>query len=249
MEFKEVLDRKLDKDKIALGARKGSMLTIDLNETSSIIITGETGAGKSVMINQILLQLTRNYKSDEFKYILIDTSGVELQKYDDTNYTIMSAFNDLDKSQKILFNVLEEIDRRKDILRENSLISINEYNDIYNKNIPNLLVVVDDNQSLLNKEDVSSMVDKIIDSIDVRLNMIFVIATNNVYNEFFDNKKNRKSNILISFDHASEDDATRVGMPFSNDLLTGKFLVYIDGNYEEYNNFDFNEKIINEIID
>ena len=183
MEFKEVLKKDLDKKEIAIGSRSGrnGIYKIDLNNISSVVITGETGAGKSVLIRQMLKQFDDNYTFEELSYVIIDTSGVELLEYKDNNKTLLSAYNDLDESQELLFKVSEEIDRRKhDILLEYSEISIDDYNENNKKNIPYLVVVVDDNQSLLNKEDVSSMVNKIIDKLDVRLNVFFILATNNV---------------------------------------------------------------------
>ena len=244
MEFKEVLDKDIDRRKIAIGSRKGSILTIDLNKISSVIITGETGTGKSVMIRQILKQFNDKYTFEEVNFMIIDTSGVELLDYKDNNKTLISAYNDLDKSQEMIFKVLEEIDNRKNKLLEYSSLDIYSYNEDNNRKVPYLVVVVDDNQSLLSKEDVSSMINKIIDTIDVRYNMLFVLATNNTYNDLFDNYKDRENNLKISFDTSSSEEAENTGMPYSNDLLTGKFLIYNDGNYEEYNNFDLTDNNI-----
>ena len=73
---------------------------------------------------------------------------------------------------------------------------------------------------------------------------IFILATNNVYNGLFDNYLDKENNLRISFDNASSEAANISGMPFSNDLLTGKFLIYNNGNYEEYNNFDLTDNNI-----
>ena len=244
MEFKEVLNRKIDRSKLPIGSRKGSILALDLNEISSIIITGETGSGKSVMINQMLYQLEKNFSTDEVRFILIDTSGVELNTYDNNDRTILSAFNDLDKSQEVLFKVLEELERRQQLILEHSVLSIDGYNEVTNNNVPNLVVVIDDNQSLLNNDDVSSMIHKILDKLDVRFNMLFIMATNNVYNDFFDTLKDRPNSIQISFDQAESDVSSKTAMPFSDDLLTGKFIINKSGDYEEYNNFEITDNIL-----
>ena len=238
MEFKEILDKKLDKNIIALGSRKGSLLTIDINDITSVVITGETGTGKSVMVKQIIKQLTNNYISDDLRFILIDTTGVELSEYKDTDYSLLTAMNDLDKSQEVLFKVLEEIDRRKKLIEDNNVDSIDDYNYYCDKKVPRLLVVLEDNKSLLNKEDVSNMTVKILNELNSNLNILFILTTNNVYNDLFESSINNDSNIYITFDHADSESAEQANMPFSNDLLTGKFVVNINGDYEEYNNFE-----------
>ena len=64
------------------------------------------------------------------------------------------------------------------------------------------------------------------------------MATNNVYNDFFDTLKDRPNSIQISFDQAESDVSSKTAMPFSDDLLTGKFIINKSGDYEEYNNFE-----------
>nr|MCR4581450.1 hypothetical protein [Bacilli bacterium] len=94
----------------------------------------------------------------------------------------------------------------------------------------------------------NEMLKKIISNLD-NLGILFVLATNDMHNKFFDNNTNTLSKILISFDTANIEEATNSNMPFSNDLLKGKFIIYKDGNYEEYQNMDFDDNIIKEILD
>ena len=53
------------------------------------------------------------YTSDELRLVLIDTTGVELNSYKDSNYRLLTAMNDLDKAQEVLVKMIEEVDRRK----------------------------------------------------------------------------------------------------------------------------------------
>ena len=61
------------------------LLDLDINRYNSFVITGETGSGKSVLLDQIILQMISKYTSEELRLILIDTAGVELNYYKDTN--------------------------------------------------------------------------------------------------------------------------------------------------------------------
>ncbi len=248
MEFRELLKKNLERNKIALGSRQGGLLTLDIDSYPSIIITGETGSGKSVMLNQIILQMISRYTSDELRLVLIDTTGVELNSYKDSNYRLLTAMNDLDKAQEVLVKMIEEVDRRKQILEDNNVSTIQEFNKKFNHKIPKLLIAIDDNKSLLNEEDVDSIMKHLIDDL-MNLDIMFVMSTNNTYNEFFQTDNNLLSKVLITFDTTSEEDSSNTDIPFSHDLLKGKFIIYKDGNYEEYQNMDFDENIIKEILD
>ena len=248
MQFREVLKKNLDKNKIALGTKVGDLLDLDINRYNSFVITGETGSGKSVLLDQIILQMISKYTSEELRLILIDTAGVELNYYKDTNYSLLTAIDDLDKAQEVLFKIIEEISRRRKVLLDNDINSIEEFNERFDHKIPKLLVAIDDNKSLLRGEDVDNLLSKIIGNID-NLNILFVLSTNDTNNKFFKNDNNLLSKVLISFDTASEEDSINANIPFTEDLLTGKFIVFRDGNYEEYSNFEFDDNIIKEIID
>ena len=248
MKFKDILKDNKDKGIVVLGKRDDELLKVDINNYPSIIITGETGTGKSILLDEILLQMITKYTSEELRLVLIDSTGVELNYYKDTNHHLLSAMNDNDKAIEVLGKVLEEIDRRKSILLEYNLTDINEYNEKYNHKVPKLLVAIDDVSSLLSMEDVDGMIKKIISSAD-NLNIMICIATNNVYSKLFKKDDNLLASILISFDTASEDEAVISNMPFSNDLLTGKFIIYKDNDYEEYKDLKFDDDLIKEIID
>lgn len=248
MKYRDLLKKELDKNTIALGSRVGGLLTLDINKYPSITITGETGSGKSVLLNQIILQMISKYTSDDLRLVLIDTTGVELNDYKNTTYRLLTAYNDVNKAQEVLVKVLEEIDRRKKLLLEYNMSNIDEYNAKFDHHIPRLIVAIDDNRSLLGIEDVDNMIKNIIDRI-YNLNILFVLSTNNTNNDFFKEDGNLASKVLITFDTTCEEESNNTDIPFSHDLLKGKFIIYKDGNYEEYQNMDFDEDIIKEIVD
>ena len=148
MDFKEILAKGKEKDKLFLGYNDEKELICDIKKDPSIIITGETGAGKSILLDQILLQLISNYTSLEMSLMLIDTSGVELNYYRETNYAAFSAINDIDKSVVALSRVLKEVERRKEILSQAGVLTVDEYNKEISDKLPLLVVAIDDDKLL-----------------------------------------------------------------------------------------------------
>ena len=248
MEFREILKLKREKGQLILGeSAGGEKLLINIKETPSIIITGETGSGKSILLDQILLELISDYTSLEMELALIDTSGVELNYYCDTNYLKYKAINDIDKSVVTLSRILEEIEKRKKLIKEQGFTTIDEYNAVHEDIIPLLVVAIDDDKFLLREEDTEKMLSGIISQL-AGLNIIFLLVTSDVHNKFFETDKNVFASLLISFDYTNSEESEKNNIDGSNNLEIGAFIAQINGETAKYHNFDFEDNIIKEVL-
>lgn len=246
MDFKEVIN-KVNKNEILLGYNDKNMLKLDIKKNNSIIITGETGTGKSIMLDQVLLELINQNTSLEMNLILIDTSGVELNYYKNLNHTILTAFNDINKSEVILAKILREIERRKNILRLSGVVNVDEYNMMSKSKLPFLVVAIDDDKLLLRNPDMEKMISGIISQI-AGLNIMFIMATSDVYNDFFKNDFNILSNTLITFDYTNKEESIYANIDGANNLSIGTFLIKQGKDIIKYHNFEFDDKYIDEIV-
>ena len=247
MNFKEILSKRLEKDKLLLGFNQEGELIVDIKKNPSIIITGETGSGKSILLDQILLELVSNYTSLEMSLMLIDTSGVELNYYHETNYAIFSAINDMDKSIVALSRVLKEIERRKSLLSDAGVLTVDEYNKIAPEKLPLLVVAIDDDKLLLREKDIEKMLSGIISQLN-GLNMVLILATSDVFNKFFSTDMNTFASLLISFDYTNELESKKNNIEGSNNLGIGEFLARIQTKVEKYHNYDFDDELIKEVL-
>ena len=185
MDFREILKMNVKKNEVVLGNEGSDFLTIDIFETPSVIITGETGSGKSVLLDQILLQLISKYTSLELGIIPIDTSGVELQFYTDTRYTLYSAMNNEEKAIVGISRILKEVDRRKSLLNSYNVSTVNEYNEVAFSKLPIIVVALEDNKGFLKNQDMEKMLAGILKDLK-GLNIVFLLATSDVHNKFFE---------------------------------------------------------------
>lgn len=248
MDFRDILKNDIKKGKLVLGSSAGGeKLVVDVKTNPSIIITGETGSGKSILLDQILLELISEYTSLEMQLILVDTSGVELNYYENTNYPIFKAINDLNKSIVALAKVLEEIDRRKSLLNEKSVTIIDEYNEMTDEKIPLLVIAIDDDKFLLREEDTEKMLSGIISQL-AGLNIMLLLATSDVHNKFFETDKNVFASLLISFDYTNESESEKNNIEGSNNLEIGTFLAKTKNQVFKYHNFEFSDSIIKEVL-
>ena len=233
MEFRTVLSKLNSKDELILGKKDRSLLGIDINDYPSLIVTGETGSGKSIFLDQILCQLMTTHTSLEMGLVLIDSTGVELNKYAESRYTYFSSIGDDRREGVCLTKVSREILRRKDLLKEANVKNVKEYNEKASSKLPLLVLAIDDNLSMLKDEDTRNQIKHILKDVP-GLGVLFILVENDVNNDFFIKNDNLKSSVLVSFDQANEYQAKNVNIPNSDSLEIGKFLVKIHGEIEEY---------------
>lgn len=232
---------------ISLGNNNTEELLIDINKYPSIIITGETGSGKSILLDQIILQLINKYTSLELGIIPIDTSGVELNYYVESSYTLFNAINNEEKSIVALTRVLKEVERRKELLKEQGVTTSEQYNKIATSKLPLLLVAIDDDKLLLRNSDMEKLLSGIISQL-MGLNILFVLATSDVHNKFFERDNNTLASLLISFDYTNSLESKKANIEGAEDLAIGEFLARMDNTVTKYCNYEFDDAIIAEVL-
>ena len=246
MDFKEIID-KVDKNTVFLGHQNNILLSIDIKKKPSVIITGETGSGKSILLDQVLLQLIKTHTSLEMGIMTIDTAGVELNYYADSKYALIGASNDNDKAIVVLSRVLKEIERRKALLFSNDVLTVDEYNKTAEDKLPLIVVAIDDDKFLLRNKDMEKMLSGIINQLP-GLGIFFVMATSDVHNKFFESDKNTLATVLVSFDFTNASEALKANLDGADDLHIGEFISRIDDEEKIYNNFEFDDSYIEEIV-
>ena len=251
MDFREVIENNNEKYIVDIGYNgRKEIKSIDLKENPSIIITGETGSGKSILIDQIVCQLIKNNTSLDMDFVLIDSSGVELNLYADSRYSKEYALRDNDKGIELLSKVLRMAEEREVLLTKEDCDTIDDYNEKYpDDKLSDIVLVIDDNNELVSSEDFSKQITALINFLG-RTGVYLVAAFSNTDNYFFKSNKNLYSSVLITFDMSDAEHANYVNFPGAEDLTVGRFMLKerTEEKYKEFNNFDFDDKIIVDIL-
>ena len=114
---------------VALGVdTKGEPVVIDLAKTPHLLIGGQTGAGKSVCINTILISLLSKLDETQLKLMLIDPKVVELSPYNDIPHLITPVVTNIHKAVQALQWSVGEIERRYQLLSLWEVRNIESYN-------------------------------------------------------------------------------------------------------------------------
>ena len=247
MDFEDILNIESIPTEVILGHKDNELFKLDLNKYTSIIITGSTGTSKSVMLNQILLQLIKKNNPYDLKIVSINPTKVELKPYRVTKYSYNS---EIDLECHSFSAILNMIKKRISLFNEYNVNNFDEYNKIsFKQSLPLIVLAIDEATFLLKEKDSDEKLKWIIEHCK-ETGVILLLTTNNIYNNFFDKGYNTLADIRISFDFVCFEDAKQANINDCQNLSKNEFLVEIRNEAPalRFYNFNFNDKTIYEIL-
>lgn len=99
-----------------------------LNKMPHLMIAGQTGSGKSVMINTLLTSLLYRNSPSDMKLILVDPKQVEMAPYEDIPHLLTPVIVEPEKTISALKWSVNEMERRYKLLAEEKVRDIMSYN-------------------------------------------------------------------------------------------------------------------------
>lgn len=119
-----------DKMTFAIGRdTAGQPVISDLSDLPHLLIAGQTGSGKSVMINTLLISLLYRNSPSDLKLILVDPKQVEMAPYEDIPHLITPIITEPEKTMSALKWATGEMERRYDLLAKYKKKDIRSYNE------------------------------------------------------------------------------------------------------------------------
>ncbi len=106
----------------------GDAVVGQLNKMPHVLIAGQTGSGKSVMINTLLSSLLYRNSPSEMKLILVDPKQVEMAPYEDIPHLLTPVITEPEKTISALKWAVNEMERRYKLLAAEKLRDIKSYN-------------------------------------------------------------------------------------------------------------------------
>lgn len=128
----------------------GDAVVGELNKMPHLLIAGQTGSGKSVMINTLLTSLLYRNSPSEMRLILVDPKQVEMAPYEDIPHLLTPIITEPEKTISALKWAVNEMERRYSLLAEQKLRDIKSYNAKNNEEaMPYIVVVIDELADLM----------------------------------------------------------------------------------------------------
>lgn len=138
---------------ICLGADIiGKPLFADLAKMPHLLVAGTTGSGKSVGLNTFVLSLIARKKPNELKLVMIDPKRIEFSTYNDQKYMLYPVITENNLAIFALKNLVDEMEKRYELLQENMVKNIGEYNQKADEIMPYIVCVIDEFADLMSAD-------------------------------------------------------------------------------------------------
>lgn len=122
---------KTSKSKISFCVGKditGEIIIGNIEKYPHVLIAGQTGSGKSVCINSIIMSILYHATPEEVKLIMVDPKQVELSVYNGIPHLLLPVVTDPKKAASTLAWACVEMDRRYKLLAKYSVRNLDSYN-------------------------------------------------------------------------------------------------------------------------
>lgn len=117
----------------------------DIGRMPHILIAGQTGSGKSVLLNAWITSLMFRTTPNELKMILIDPKRVEFSKYKELPHLYVPVINEPKEVIKALVWAASHMDDRYKIFAKSGARNIEQYNEIAGfQAMPYLVIIIDE---------------------------------------------------------------------------------------------------------
>lgn len=128
----------------------GNSVVADLAKMPHLLVAGQTGSGKSVMINTFLTSLLYRNSPSDLKLILVDPKQVEMAPYNDLPHLLTPVINEPEKCISALKWAVAEMERRLRTMSEVGKRNIIEYNNLKKEEgMPYIVIVIDELADLM----------------------------------------------------------------------------------------------------
>lgn len=131
----------------------GSPVYADIAKMPHLLVAGQTGAGKSVCINSLIISILYRASPDDVQMLMIDPKQVELSGYNPIPHLISEVVTDARKAPLALNWAVNEMNQRYNLFKKRHTRNLKGYNDLLQaegeKKLPHILIVVDELAELM----------------------------------------------------------------------------------------------------
>lgn len=112
----------------------GKPVLIDLAKMPHGLIAGSSGSGKSVCLNGIITSILYHASPEEVRLVMVDPKVVELKVYNNAPHMLIPVITDMKRAPGALKWLIDEMERRYQLLEEAGVRNIVGYNAKVEKN-------------------------------------------------------------------------------------------------------------------
>lgn len=214
---------------------------VNLNNISLMLIGGETGSGKSVLIDSIIISLLLKNSPDDLRFVFIDPKKIELFEYDgiphmvdsgfdtdELSHIIDSGFDTEDWKRKIVL-IKEMIDKRIELLSGVRVSNIRKYNDISNDKLAQVVIVIEEAYDMIHDKEFIELV-RCIGSVGVNIGVHLIMSTNMCVKSEFDKELFSLFGYVLTFDLSNSEQSRYMNLKGAEFLkVCGEAMIKVRG--------------------
>ena len=127
----------------------GKCLNGNLAEFPHMLVAGTSGSGKSIFMHGLIMSLIIRNRPEDLKLVIIDPKQVEMSKYRDIPHLLCPIITDAHQAKACLERLIEEMNRRYDLLSLAEVSKISEFNEDYAEEhgvepLPEIVCIIDE---------------------------------------------------------------------------------------------------------
>ena len=107
----------------------GKIHCADMAGMPHLLVAGQTGSGKSVMVNCVIMSILLRATPEQVRFILVDPKTVELGLYRDIPHLLTPVITDMKEATNALKNATREMERRLQLLAKYGVRNISQFNE------------------------------------------------------------------------------------------------------------------------
>lgn len=131
----------------------GTPVYADIAKMPHLLVAGQTGSGKSVCLNSLIVSVLLRATPDDVKLLMIDPKQVELSGYNAIPHLVAPVVTDAKKAPLALNWAVNEMNQRYKLFQQREKRELKSYNAILEaegeKKLPQILVIVDELAELM----------------------------------------------------------------------------------------------------
>ena len=133
----------------------GSCVVADIAKFPHVLIAGQTGSGKSVCINSLILSILYKARPDEVKLIMVDPKMVELGVYNGIPHLLIPVVTDPKHAAGALNWAVTEMQNRYNLLKDNNVRNLKGFNALMEERgepeskLPEIVIIIDEFADLM----------------------------------------------------------------------------------------------------
>lgn len=215
---------------IVVGAKlNGQLLAYDMDAYPHLLLSGETGSGKSSLLRVILTTLMLTKSPEELRFVLGDMKRSEFGLYRNIAH-VDGVYMSAQSIAPALEKVKKEMERRGKLLDDAEKTHVRELSE----KVPYIIVAIDEVALLKNEKEIMQTLEDI-SSVGRSLGVLLLLSMQRPDHKLMDGKLKNNLTVRISGRQSNENNSRIAGTPGAHEIeidKKGRMVAVLEKVYE-----------------